>query len=72
MIGAMYSGKNIRSYGKKKFLVSFQLIVIYRNRVTTIMLVETDIITSITDRDANHHGVSRVSPNCTALIRPRI
>jgi hypothetical protein len=43
MIGAMYSGKNIKSYGKKKFLVSFQLIVKYR--ITIIMLVETDIIT---------------------------
>jgi hypothetical protein len=42
MIGAMYSGKNIKSYGKKKFLVSFQLIVKYR--ITLIMLVETDII----------------------------
>jgi hypothetical protein len=43
MIGAMYSGKSIKSYGKKKFWVSFQLIVKYR--ITIIMLVETDIIT---------------------------
>jgi hypothetical protein len=43
MIGAMYSGTNIKSYGKKKFLVSFQLVVKYR--ITIIMLVETDIIT---------------------------
>lgn len=61
----MYSGKNIRSYGKKKFLVSFQLIVIY-NSVTISMLVDPDIITSIRDRDADHPDFGRVSSNFMA------